>query len=352
MSIPASRKRRLLIGASFVLLALLLSACAANAPQDTLKSAGESARRGEDLWNLVFPIAVAIFVIVEFLLVFAVIRFRTKPGRVASQFHGNTKLEIVLTVIPALILAAISVPTIKTIFDLAEPPTGDVLNVTVIAHQFWWEYRYPDLGIVTANELHIPVDVPVRMRLEGQPTDLVDSTPEVIHSFWIPKLGGKQDVVPGRLNLITLSASETGTFMGQCTEYCGLGHANMRLLVEVQEQADFDAWVSDLKETPPTTDPLVTEGEKLFIQGQFAGGPACSSCHVADATRDAPNAGPNLGGFATRETFAGAVLDNTEENLVRWLRDPAAAKQGAKMPNLGLTTEQITALVAYLQSLE
>ncbi len=352
MSISTSRNRRLLVLAGLVLFAVMLSGCASDAPQDTLQPAGPNAREARDLWNLVFPIAVVIFVIVEGLLVFAVIRFRAKPGREASQFHGNTKVEVILTVIPALILAGISVPTIKSIFELAEEPTGNVLNVTVIAHQFWWEYQYPDLGIVTANELHIPVDVPVRIRLEGQPTDLVDGTSEVIHAFWVPRLGGKQDVVPGRLNLITLQADEPGTYLGQCTEFCGLGHAEMRLLVEAHEQADFDTWVSELKDTPESTDDLVAEGEELFLQGQFAGGPACSSCHTADATANAPNAGPNLGGFATRTTFAGAIFDNNEENLIRWLRDPPGMKEGAKMPNLQLTEEQLTALVAYLQSLE
>lgn len=352
MNISTSRNRRPLIFASLVLFALLLSGCAADAPQDTLQPAGANAREARDLWNLVFPIAVVIFVIVEVLLVYAVIRFRTKPGREASQFHGNTKVEVILTIIPALILAGISVPTIKSIFELAEEPTGNVLNVTVVAHQFWWEYRYPDLGIVTANELHIPVDVPVRIRLEGQPTDLVDGTSEVIHSFWVPRLGGKQDIVPGRLNLITMTAEEAGTYKGQCTEYCGLGHAEMRLLVEAHEQADFDQWVTDLKDTPESTDDLVAEGEELFNQGQFAGGPACSSCHTTDATANAPNAGPNLGGFATRTTFAGAIFENTEENLINWLRNPPGMKEGAKMPNLQLTQEQLTALVAYLQSLE
>lgn len=352
MSISSNRKRRLLIGAGFLMLALFLSACAENAPQDTLRPAGDNARQADDLWNLVFPIAVVIFVIVEFLLVFAVIKFRSKPGRTAAQFHGNTKLEVALTIIPALILAGISVPTVQTIFDLAEEPQGDVLNVTVIAHQFWWEYRYPDLGIVTANEMHIPVDVPVRIRLEGAATDPVDGSAEVIHSFWVPRLGGKQDVVPGRLNLITLSADQPGRYLGQCTEYCGLSHANMRLVVYADEQADFDAWAAGLSEPATPSGSLAEEGEQLFREGQFAGGPACAACHVADATQDAPNAGPNLGGFAGRSTFAGAIFENNESNLARWLRDPVGVKQGAKMPNLQLTEDQITALVAYLQGLD
>lgn len=349
MTIPSGKRRRFAFGAAMLLASLFLSACAADAPQDTLDPAGDNARAAEDLWNLVFPIAVVIFVIVEVLLVYAVIRFRSKPGRVAAQFHGNTKLEVALTIIPALILAGISVPTVRTIFDLAEEPKGNVLHVTVIAHQFWWEYRYPDLGVVTANELHIPVDTDVRIRLEGQPSDLVDGTSEVIHAFWVPRLGGKQDIVPGRVNLITLSTDQPGEYLGQCTEFCGLAHAEMRLKVFAHEQDDFDAWVENL--SAPVAD-STSEGAELFAKGQFAGGPACSSCHAVDGTEALPNTGPNLAGFANRTTFASGIFENNTENLEAWLRDPNAVKEGAKMPNLQLTEAQIASLIDYLQSLD
>lgn len=357
MKIPTGSRGKKAVALLLAGAAVVASACAEDAPQDALRPEGPLAQKADDLWNLVFPIAVVIFFIVQGLLIYALVKYRRRPGREAAQFHGNTKLEVLLTAIPALILAGIAVPTVKTVFDITNEPTEDVLNVTVIAHQFWWEYQYPDLGIVTANELHIPIDKPVRLRLEGAPTDRVDNSAEVIHAFWVPRLGGKQDVVPGRVNLITLQADEPGTYRGQCTEFCGLGHADMRLRVIAHDPGAFDEWADDMKD--PASDPsdsLAREGQRLFAEGQFPDGPPCSACHAVDATYDAESppgqAGPNLGGFAHRTTFAGAVFDNTPEQLRAWLRNPSAVKQGAKMPALGLSEEQIDALIAYLQSLD
>jgi cytochrome c oxidase subunit II len=332
-----------------VAIALLATGCAEDAPQDVFRPAGPDAEKAQALWNIVFPIAVAIFVIVEGLLVFAVIKFRHKPGRQASQFHGNTKLEVLLTAVPALILAGIAVPTVRTIFELAEERPGS-LRIQVVAHQFWWEYRYPELGIVTANEMHIPVGQPVRVELQGGASDTVDGSAEVIHSFWVPRLAGTQDIVPGRTNFITMQADEAGTFYGQCKEYCGLSHANMRLLVFAEPPDDFQQWVEDLQAEAPTT---ASEGATLFAEGQFANGPACASCHAVDATLvNQPSIGPNLDGFANRTTFAGATFDNDETLLRDWLAGPAEVRPGSKMPDLGLTGDQIDALVEYLESLE
>jgi cytochrome c oxidase subunit 2 len=353
MTTRGSRTARFLLGPSLVLLALLAVGCAEDAPQDVFRVAGENARKANDLWNIVFPIAVVIFVIVEGALVFLVIKYREKPGREAAQFHGNTKLEVVLTAVPALILAGIAVPTVRTIFDLAEAQPA-ALQVKVIAHQFWWEYQYPELGIVTANELHMPTGEPVRIELEGALTDRVDASAEVIHSFWVPRLGGTQDIVPGRRTNLTLEADEPGTYLGQCKEYCGISHANMRLRVIAEEPQDFEAWVAQMQEEEGE-DAAAAEGARLFQEGEFAGGPACSSCHAVDSTaieQSSGLAGPNLDGFANRQTFAGAMFDNTEANLSAWLRNPPGVKPGAKMPNLQLTQEQIDALIAYLQSLE
>jgi cytochrome c oxidase subunit II len=335
-----------------VALALFGSACAQDAPQDVFQVAGRNARKADELWNLVFPIAVAIFIIVEGLLVFAVVKYRHRPGREPAQWHGNTKLEVVLTAVPALILAFISIPTVRTIFDLAEEPTG-ALQVKVIGHQFWWEYQYPELGIVTANELRIPTGQPVLLDLEGAATDRVDATEEVIHSFWVPRLAGSQDIIPGRNASLVIEADEPDTYLGQCKEYCGLSHANMRLRVIAQTPADFQAWVADEQEPPPEDlDTQAAEGQRLFEEGADNISQPCASCHSVDATQPAPDVGPNLGGFATRETFAGAMFENTEANLIQWLQDPEAAKVGAKMPDVGLTQDQIDSIIAYLQTLE
>lgn len=348
MTGPRARGGRALRVGLLAVAPLILSSCARNAPQDTLRPAGPFAREADKLWDLTFAIAVAVFVLVEGLLVYALIKFRQRPGREAAQFHGNTRVEVAMTVIPALLLAGIAIPTVDTIFDVANKPKGDILEVTVVAHQFWWEYRYPDQGIVTANEMHIPTDKPVYLTLTGAIQDQVDQGAEVIHSFWVPRLGGTQDVVPGRENHLNIQADEPGTYLGQCKEFCGLGHADMRLRVIAQTPEDFEAWVAGQQQ--PVATGLAADaadGEQLFVDA------GCNGCHALESGLDAaPTVGPNLTHIAGRTTFAGAIFENNAANLADWLADPAAAKPGAKMPDLGLSSEQISALVAYLQALE
>jgi len=337
MRTPAGWRKR-----AFVALAGLLvsvgTACSSDAPQDYLNyQEGPIAREADQLWDATFAIAVAIFFIVELLLIFTVIRFRARPGREAKQFHGNTKVEVVLTVIPALILAVLAVPTVRTIFVFADKP-ADAMEITVRARQFWWEYEYAGQNVITANEMHIPVGRPVYLTLEGD---------DVIHAFWVPRLAGKQDVVPGRINTMSIEAAKPGFYRGQCTEYCGISHANMRLRVIAHPEEEFDAWLADQQEDAESpTDSLAAEGENLFMEGQ------CINCHAIQGTDAQSRIGPDLTHFASRDTFAGAMFDNTTENLRRWLDDPPAMKPGAKMPDYGLSTQEIDALVAYLQSLE
>ena len=352
-----ARAGRARLGALTGLVIIALGACSEDRPQSVLRPAGEYARKADGLWDLTFGVAVVIFLLVEGALVFTLFRYRARPGREASQFHGNAKLEVILTLVPALILAGIAVPTIRTVFDLASKPEG-ALPITIKAHQFWWEYQYPGAGVVTANELHIPTGRPVYLTMEGELADRVSGGNEVNHSFWIPRLGGTQDVVPGRITHLTLEADEPGTYLGQCKEFCGLGHANMRLRAVAQTPGDFDAWLSDQQQpSVPPSSGLAAEGARLFAEGsqdgQFADGPACASCHAVDSTAlEAANIGPNLTHFAGRSTFAGAIFKRTDENLAAWLENPAGVKPGALMPDVGLTQEQIDALVAYLQTLE
>lgn len=326
------------------LFALLAVACEPGAPQDFLNHPeGVQAQRADRLWDVTFAIAVVIFFIVESLLVFTLFKFRQRPGREAAQFHGNTKLEIILTIIPSLILAGLAIPTVQTIFTNVDLPE-DPINVTVVARQFWWEYRYEDYDIVTANELHMPVDRPVVFSLEGVEDD-------VIHSFWIPRLGGTQDVVPGRTNSLIYTAEEPGEYWGQCKEFCGLSHANMRIRAIVQNEDDFDSWVADQQQPAgePTT-ALAREGKEIFM------GQACIGCHTIEGTDAAGQTGPNLTHVASRATFAGAMFRTTEDNLKRWVSDAPAMKPGVRMPSgvgeLGLTAEQVQAIVAYLLTLE
>jgi cytochrome c oxidase subunit 2 len=324
----------------------VLAACAPNAPQDTLKPEGQIGREINQLWWPVFWIATAVFFIVEGALLFLLFKYREKRGQQApEQVHGNTRLEVAWTIAPTLILTFVAVFTVAGIFRVAAKPTGDFLTVKVTAHQWWWEYEYPDEKVITANELHIPTGKTVYLELHSA---------DVIHSFWVPKLAGKQDVVPGRNNSLKIEADEPGTYPGQCVEFCGLSHANMRLLVIAHDPADFDDWVTEQKAVAANpTDPLAARGRQLFLEGK------CVTCHAIAGTQAVARQAPDLTHFASREMFAGAIFQNNTENLKRWLRDPPAMKPMAPdrainpvgMPDYGLSEDDINALVAYLETL-
>jgi len=255
---------------------LLLSACAGE--QSALAPAGPYAQRPHDLIVYVFGVGVLVFVLVQGLILYTSFKYRRREGddSLPEQVHGNTKLEIVWTLIPAVILAAIAVPTVQMIFEQMAEPEGDFLTVEVIGHRWWFEYYYPDYDIYTANEMAIPVGVPVRLEMTA--TDLARS-PDlgVIHSFWIPRLAGKQDLVPGHTTYLNLQADEPGRFIGQCAEYCGLSHANMRARVEAMDMADFEAWVADQRAPAPipAAGSLEARGRELF--GDLGARQACAS---------------------------------------------------------------------------
>jgi cytochrome c oxidase subunit 2 len=333
------------LAAFVVVLGILLAACTRGLPYDTLDPAGPVAQKQADLYWLVFWIAAGVFVLVEGLLVYAMIRFRRRSADdTPRQIHGNTRLEIMWTILPALLLAGVAVPTVGTIFDLASRPEGDVLEVNVTGHQWWWEVEYPDLGLITANEIHVPSDRPVAINLTSN---------DVIHSFSVPRLAGKQDLLPGRTNTIYLEAPEPGTYLGLCQEYCGLSHANMRFRVIAQDPGDFDEWVTAQRgeAAVPPSGSVEAEGLEYFSTGQ------CIGCHTVRGVEAAVGrVGPDLTHVGSRGTFAGAIFDLNEEELTRWLEDAPAVKPGAKMPSglreMGLTEDQIEAMVAYLLSLE
>jgi cytochrome c oxidase subunit 2 len=342
-----------ILAPALVLVTLLLVACSKNLPQDTLSPAGPEARREANLFWVVFWIAAAVFFFVEGLLVVAMVKFRHRPGRgVPTQVHGNRRLEIAWTIAPALLLAGIAVPTVAEIFSLATRPAGNVLDITVTGHQWWWEINYPRERVITANEIHIPV---------GRPVDVAITSKDVIHSFWVPKLAGKQDLEPGRTNHMTIEAEQPGVYLGQCAEYCGVSHANMRFRVIAQTPADFLAWVQAQRAKPAPPGGLAATGQQLFASGQISGtldngepAPAqpCAACHSTDPAQPMPDIGPNLAHFASRMTLAGAMFDNTRANLERWLQDAPAMKPGSDMPNFDLTPDQIDALIAYLETLK
>ena len=279
-----------------------------------------------------------IFILVEATLLFAVWRFRERPGApIPKQIHGHTALEISWTVAFAVILLIIGIPTIRVIFKTQEAPAATALRVDVTGRQWWWEFKYPALNVATANEAHIPVGQTIAFHLNG---------PDVIHSFWIPQLGGKRDVIPGRVNRLVLTPDTPGEYIGQCAEYCGTSHANMRFRVIVHSKEDFERWVAD-QQAPAAEpkDPLAQKGKELFGQS------ACVGCHTI-AGISAGVLGPNLTHFGSRKTLAGGMMPSTAENLVMWIENPGHMKPGVLMPNLGMKGEQSQALAAYLLSLK
>ncbi|HUQ40428.1 MAG TPA: cytochrome c oxidase subunit II [Acidimicrobiales bacterium] len=334
MKLRSSRLSLLLVG-----MALALSACASDAPQDFTKPEGPIAKQVDRLFDPVFAVAVVVFVLVEGLVLYVAMRFRERPGHddAPTQTHGNTRLEITWTIIPALLLAVIGVFTVVTILDINKvDATGEALEVDVYGHQWWWEYRYPGEGVITANELHIPTGRRVELKLQSK---------DVIHSFWPPKLAGKVDVVPGHVNHMAIEATEPGTYYGQCAEFCGLSHSRMRLRVVAHSPAEFATWLAGQKQQPakPSTS---DEGAALF---QSKG---CAGCHTV-AGFTAGEIGPNLTHLYSRKTFAGAIFDLNEQNLRTWLRDPQGRKPGSlmKLP-VKLNEEEITKLIAYLETLK
>jgi cytochrome c oxidase subunit II len=340
--VKASRRwRRLLLPA--LVLGLASSACASNAPQDYLEPVGRVAQQVDRLFNPVLGVAAVFFVLVQALVLYSAIKFRRRSEDEApKQIHGNTKLEITWTAIPALILAVVGVATVVTVIDINRIETGsEVLEVNVIGHQWWWEYEYPDLDIVTANELVIPTGTRVELKMTSD---------DVIHSFWPPKIAGKVDVIPGRTNTMSLFTDEAGEFEGQCAEFCGLSHSRMRLRVIAQTPEEFEDWVANQSEERPAPAPggtgEVAEGAALF---QSRG---CGGCHTVDGYTEG-DIGPNLTHLYDRETFASAIFELNPRNLRRWLRDPQAMKPGNKMVlPIELTEDEITKLIAYLETLK
>jgi cytochrome c oxidase subunit 2 len=226
---------------------------------------------------------------------------------------------------------------VRTMRETAEPPT-EGMPIKVIAHQWWWEFQYPELGIVTANELHIPMGQPVVVELNSD---------NVIHSFWIPQLAGKTDVVPGQTNSMWFQADRVGVYRGQCAELCGTQHANMNFVVVAQPTEDFNQWAEWQKTPAVQTTSQTAAGEQVFMTTG-----ACLGCHTVNGTDAKGVNGPNLTHIGSRQTLAGGALPNTPENLAHWLTNPQAVKPGNKMLISRLSQDDIAALVQYLSSLK
>jgi len=329
-------------------MVVVLASCGANGPhndQNALHPAGPAAREILDLMNPFFWVAVVVGAGVVGMTIFVAVRFRERPDddRSPVQTHGNIVLEVSWTIIPFLILAVMAVPTVATIFNLAKIPKGpNVVHVTVDARQWFWQYEYTDKDaqFYTANELHIPVNQPVVLTLKSS---------KVIHSFWVPALAGKKDVVPGHDNTLTIEADRPGTFLGQCAEYCGLSHANMRLRVIAQSKADYEDWVREQQAALPEA--TVAKWDTLAKPW------GCVSCHsITSSKKDVGSTiGPNLTHLGDRETFAGDIYPMTLDDLTKWIHDAPGRKPAGPlkgwMPSFdkgGMTTTQAHQLAKFL----
>jgi cytochrome c oxidase subunit II len=307
------------------LSSLLLAACSAeDNGQNSLKPEGPQAHKIYNLFTPVFFVSVVVGVLVLGAVVVFALRFRYRPGKNENpkQIHGSTPLEIGWTIVPALILAVVAVPTIITIFDLSKEPTGDVVNVTAVGKQWWWEFKYPEQDVITANELVIPAGRPVRVNLTACDESLPNKC-NVIHSFWVPELNGKRDVVPGRKSFTTIEADKPGTYLGQCAEYCGLSHANMRFRVIAKEPGEFDRWISEQQQGPAVPFQVGTGAQTQ------AAGPTqelmttkfqCTNCHSVGDSK-VSSYGPNLTHLASRTTFASGYFELTRDRLVEWVHN-------------------------------
>jgi len=369
------RKKVLVVGGLLV-LTVLMGACRKDIPQNTFDPAGPTAQSEKDVLMLPLAIAGVMFLLVEGGIVWLAIKFRHRKGRerMPKQLHGNTRLEIGWTIAPAVLLAIVVVPAVSLIWRLSDVP-ANAMQIKVQGFQWWWGYQYLDEDlkvdygdhgpITTADVLVIPTNTTINLSLESAGGLIGGDNPDhqVIHSFWAPRLFGKQDVVPGASgedNHIVFSAWEPGTYFGQCAEFCGLQHAMMKFRIVALDPVDWQAWVTDHKQPAQTpTDTLAAHGMDLFL-GTHGEGGQCIACHAVGGTPAGSPAGPNLTQFAaaTHECFAGCnfetfLPDGTPngEALAAWLRDPNAVKMGTKMPNYHLSEDEIAALVAYLYTL-
>lgn len=309
----------------------------ASDPMTTLDPRSDNADAVQGLYDFVTILAGIVMVgVLTLTLAFAII-FRERAGREPQQLHGNSRLEMLWTLIPVAIVIAIAIPSISVIIDTTGDAPDDALEVVATGNQWWFEFEYPGLDVTTANELHIPVGRPVNVELRSG---------DVIHSFWVPQLSGKVDMVPGHENRLWFTPHETGMFLGQCAEFCGTSHANMRFRVFVDTPEDFDAWIaSQAAGAEPAQGSLALAGEKIATT-------LCAACHAIRGTNAAGQIGPDLTHVASRTTLASGMFENNSENMAAWLANPPGEKPGSKMPNLNLSADQIGQLVAYLQGLK
>jgi len=325
----------------YTILAVLLTFLSACQSSPTfLNPASPISGHVANLYKILFNLALVVFVLVEGVLLWIIIRYRKKSNdpELPEQVFGNMRLEVIWTAIPLLLVFILFILTVQTTNVIAAPPWQPRdLNLRIVGHRWWWEFDYLDQGIATANELHIPVGRTVQVSLESV---------DVIHSFWVPQLSGKTDVIPGQHNTMWLKGDEVGVYLGQCAEFCGTQHALMRFKVYVDSQSDFDDWLANQQQ--PAYQPQ-TEDEQAGYK-ELSG--ACATCHSLDPSEmDTEKVGPNLAHLFSRTTFAGGTFDLNEENLRSWLEDTQAMKPGNDMV-ITVPPKSIDPIISYLSNLK
>jgi cytochrome c oxidase subunit 2 len=317
-------------------------------PTDIFAPAASPARLIFGNAMFVLGLTGGIFVVVGGLMVWVVVRYRSRPTDDNSepvQIYGSNQIELSWTVIPILLVLMLFLTTARVILATESiPKPAGALDVTVVGHQFWWEYRYPSLGIVTANELHIPVSD----SKHSTPVYLKMSSADVDHSYWVPRLAGKMDLIPNRVNTMWMDPQAQGLYLGQCAQYCGTQHAKMLLRVYADTPAEFAAWVK--REQAPSAPSSSLTPEQLAGKSVFEHN-ACMNCHAIAGTGAKGLFGPDLTHMASRDTLGSGAFANTPENLKRWIEDPNSLKPGALMPAMHLSDKDVSAVTAYLDTL-
>lgn len=372
---------------------LLLAACGGEYPQTTFEPVSEFGRVINSLFSNTFWWTIGILVLVEVLILVFVYRYRERPGQPhPKQIHGNVKLEFLWTVIPAIIVLFLAIPTIQVVFETQRRAPEGALTVEVIGHQWWWEYRYPEYGVRTANELVVP---------QGRVIDLKMHSADVVHSYWVPRVGGKRDVNPQprpregespRFNHIVVTIDSTGYFLGQCAEFCGLSHAIMRTAIVSKTEAEFEQWIVSMGGTVASATPITEPQLLTDTTGAAAAAPSpvvaqaplpieppslteeeergrraftsnvCIACHTVKGTTAAGQLGPDLTRFGSRRYVGAGARPNTVENVAAWITNPQAMKPGALMPGAhspgggmaptNMSDDDVRAIAAYLMSLK
>jgi cytochrome c oxidase subunit 2 len=297
-----------------------------------------------DLSVFILVITGFIFVVVFALLAYSVVKFRARAvdsDREPAQVYGSTQIELAWTIIPILIVVVLFLATARVIHAIQDAPEpAGAVQVTAIGHQYWWEFRYPRLGIVTANELHIQVSDPSH----PTPTFVQLLSADTDHSFWVPELAGKTDLIPNHPNRMWMDPQRTGVFLGQCAQYCGTQHAKMLLRVSVDRPEDFAAWVR-AQQRPAVEDAGAIAGRRVFESN------ACMNCHAVAGTAADGRFGPDLTHLMSRATIAAGAAQNTHDNLRLWIQDPSAIKPGSLMPAMQLSDAELDAVVSYMETL-